>query len=373
MSSSGGGTVGGLAAALAERFPLEWAESWDNVGLIAGEAAAPLAGVFVTLDATAEAVVRAVTSGANVLVTHHPAFLEAPERVTPSAGPEGALEAALRSGVALFHAHTNLDRAPAGADALSRALGLTIAGPLESTPEEIVVVTTFAPPETTDALRAAMSAAGAGRLGEYEACAFAAHGTGYFDARATARPVSSGGAEGVTEVRLEMVVPPSRVGAVLDAARGAHPYEEPLIVATPGRRARGAARLGRVCSWDGGATLGELASHVGRALGVTCRVWGDANHTVERIAVANGSAGSLIGDALRSADTLIAGEVRYHDALAAVASGFCIVEAGHDATEWPLVRVLADAVRDAVSGTATVTEEQPTVGWWTTKESHVER
>ena len=371
MSSEGARSVGELAAALARRFPLEWAEAWDNVGLVAGDPDARVTGVLVTLDATAEAVERARGAGANVLVAHHPAYLQAPERVRVAAGPEGALEAAIRTGVALIHAHTNLDRAPAGAEALSLALGLTVVEPLETSAQDVAVITTFAPAEAAEALRAAMSAAGAGRLGEYESCAFAAGGTGYFEPRVDTRPVVAGDGEGVAEVRLEMVSPPSRVDAVLEAARCVHPYEEPLIIATPGTRARGVARLGRVCTWREGATLGELAAHVGGVLGVSCRVWGDAARRVTRIAVANGSAGSVIGDALRSADTLIAGEVRYHDALAASATGLAIIEAGHDATEWPIVAVLARAVRETVGEALPVIEELPAAGWWTTKEPHV--
>lgn len=373
MSSEPARTIGDLAEALGERFPLAWAESWDNVGLVAGDPVIPLTGVLVTLDATAEAVARAADAGANVLATHHPAYLEAPLRVSPSPGPAGALEASLRRGVALVHAHTNLDRAPEGASALARALGLRDLEPLETSAESVVVVTTFVPPSHVERLRAAMSTAGAGRLGEYERCAFATSGTGFFDARTDASPVLSHGDAGVSEVRLEMVTSPSLAPGVLEAARAAHPYEEPLILALPATRARGAARLGRVGAWRAGGTLAELAEHVGRTLGVRCRVWGDISRTVGRIAVANGSAGSLIGDALGSADALVAGEVRYHDALAAASAGLAIIEAGHDATEWPIVHVLANAVREAVGETVPVTEEPPATGWRTMEEPHVPR
>ena len=65
-----------------------------------------------------------------------------------------------------------------------------------------------------------------------------------------------------------------------------------------------------------------------------------------RVATATGSAGSLVGDALATgAQALVAGEVRYHDALDAVESGLAIIELGHDVSEWPLVGLLADAVR----------------------------
>ncbi len=371
MSSDRPLTVGDLASALDGWFPSQWAEDWDRVGLIVGEPETVTSGILVTLDATAEAVGRAVRCGANVLVTHHPPYLDLPETVAASAGPAGTLEAALRAGVSVISLHTNLDRSPAGASALTDAIGLDTVGPLESAAEAVVLVTTFAPAGAVDDLRAAMASAGAGRLGEYDACAFAGTGTGYFEPRDGARPAVAEGSAGAPEVRLEMIAPPSRAGAVLEATRAVHPYEEPVILAFPCTRARGVARLGRVATWRDGATLGDLAGHVSAALGVSCRVWGDAARPVGRIAVANGSTGSLMADALRQADTLIAGEVRYHDALAAAASGLAIVEAGHDTTEWPLVRVLAEYVRKAVGDAVAVTEEPPAAGWWTMEEPNV--
>lgn len=363
--SSESPTIDIVLHALLDRFPAHWAEEWDRVGLIAGDPAARVTGVLVTLDATAEAIDRACLAGANLLVTHHPPYLDPPEHIVEAPGPAGALEAAVRRGVAIITLHTNLDRSPAGASALSRTLGFDEIGPLEASSEPVVLLVTYAPADAVPALRSAMSAAGAGRLGEYEACAFTVEGRGHFKERAGTRPAVHGSEHGVTEVRLEMVAPPSAADAVLAAARAVHPYEEAVVLAVPSQRMRGMARLGRVCAWDRGGTLGELASHVASTLGVACRVWGEPEHGVARIAVANGSGGSLIPEASASADALICGEVRYHDALAASASGLAIIEAGHDATEWPIVHVLADVVRDVLGTTVPVLEEPPAVGWWT--------
>lgn len=355
-------TVGSLVDALDRAFPVSWAEPWDNVGLVIGEGAAPLRGVLVTMDATAEAVERTAKSGANVLVTHHPPFLDSPQTFGQAPGAAGTLEAALRLGVAVVSLHTNLDRSPQGAEALCATLGLTVQGPLESSTERVAVVVTYAPPEAVEALRNAMASAGAGRVGEYERCAFTAEGTGHFDALESASPVVADGGGGVTEVRIEMVAPAGVASAVVNATRDAHPYEEPVVLAVEGVRARGVARLGRVCSWSAGGTLGELAIHTSNVLGGGCRVWGDPDRPAGRIAVGNGSGGSLIPDAVRAADTLLVGEVRYHDALTAVASGMGIIEAGHDATEWPLVRVLGDAIAEWDPEVRCVIE-QATLGW----------
>lgn len=357
-------TVGAIASALEARFPHAWAEPWDRVGLIAGDPAALVTRALVTLDATAEAVERAHAVGAGVLVTHHPPFLDAPQRVVPASGSAGAFEACLRLGCALIAVHTNLDRAPEGADALPALLGLSIEGPLESGTEEVAVVVTYAPEADADRLVAAMSAAGAGRLGPYEGCAYLGDGAGVFRPLGGARPAVAPKPEGVAERRIEVVCPRDASAQVVEAARAAHPYEEPVVLSFSAERARGTVRLGRICRWSGGRTLGELAAHVASTLRTPVRVWGTAARRVETIAVANGSGGSLIRDALRAAaDVLVTGEVRYHDALDAASAGLAVIEAGHDATEWPLAGVLARAVRDAVPGGFEVLTEEPRTAW----------
>ena len=166
------------------------------------------------------------------------------------------------------------------------------------------------------------------------------------------------------EERVEMITPRGGGRAVAAAGLGVHPYDEPVITVTPVSLARGVARLGRLCEAEP-LTLADLAERVGERLGVAPRVWGDARKTVARIAISNGSGSSLLGPALaEGADVMVTGEVRYHDALDAAASGLAIIEAGHDATEWPLVGVLADAVRHAL-GTDHVVQAEPRIGWWT--------
>jgi hypothetical protein len=89
----------------------------------------------------------------------------------------------------------------------------------------------FVPSDALDAVRDALFAAGAGRIGEYERCSWYAEGTGTFLAGDTASPtVGEGGREErVRELRLETVYPVEREGEVVRALRAAHPYEEPAF------------------------------------------------------------------------------------------------------------------------------------------------
>jgi hypothetical protein len=89
----------------------------------------------------------------------------------------------------------------------------------------------FVPPEALEALRDALFAAGAGRIGGYARCSWYAEGTGTFLGGADTSPAlgEPGREERVRELRLETVFPAERQEDVLAALRSAHPYEEPAF------------------------------------------------------------------------------------------------------------------------------------------------
>jgi hypothetical protein len=89
----------------------------------------------------------------------------------------------------------------------------------------------FVPREALDDVRAAVFAAGAGRIGEYEHCSWYTAGTGTFLGGEGTSPTigERGREERVAELRLETVFPEERQDAVVAAIRAAHPYEEPAF------------------------------------------------------------------------------------------------------------------------------------------------
>lgn len=359
-----------IERAIARRFPPERAESWDRVGLLTGDPDREVTGVALALDPTRAAIASAVEMGANVLVTHHPAFLGSPPAVLAGGGPGGVVFAALDAGVALINAHTNLDRDAAAQALLPAALGLEPLRALETAPMEMAVVTVYVPEDDAERLVAAMREAGAGRIGDYEGCSFTAAGVGAFVPGPSSRPAvgQPGQPSSASEARVEMVCPRAAVARVIAAAASTHPYEEPLVTASDVLIARNASALGMVCEAPRDLTLRGLATVAGATFNVTTRVWGDPDQPVRTLVTATGSAGSLVPVVAASgAQALVAGEVRYHDALEAVANGVAVLELGHDVTEWPLVGLLHKTVAsipgidaDAVHMLAA------TPGWWTT-------
>lgn len=125
-----------LEGLLFSAFPREQAEPWDHVGLSVGDPDAEVHRVLVALDATIDSIRSAHDRGCNVLVTHHPVYLDAPSAFSPAPGPgtpapAAALWAAIELGVAIVSMHTNLDRSPAARTEICGALGLRPLASLE--------------------------------------------------------------------------------------------------------------------------------------------------------------------------------------------------------------------------------------------------
>lgn len=132
-------TIGQLEAALLSHFPSSDAEAWDRTGLIVGDPSATVSKVAVALDPTVSAIKEAANRGANVLVTHHPPFLDNPDTFKPAesvAQVSGAgVWTAVSNGVALMCFHTALDVSIPAQKMLPDILGLTQTGVLDKIPQ----------------------------------------------------------------------------------------------------------------------------------------------------------------------------------------------------------------------------------------------
>ncbi len=130
-----GFTVGELESALFIRFPADTAEDWDVCGLSVGDRAAPVHRIALALDSDFDAVHAAAEVGCDVLVTHHPVYLDPPLRIGPPSPAMGDAAAATfeaaRRGIALLAYHTCLDRALCAQRMLPRRLSLHYLHPLE--------------------------------------------------------------------------------------------------------------------------------------------------------------------------------------------------------------------------------------------------
>lgn len=91
-------------------------------------------------------------------------------------------------------------------------------------------------------------------------------------------------------------------------------------------------------------TAKAFAAHVARTLDTTVRYNG--TDSVRRVAVCGGGGGDFIAACYGLADAYVTGEVKHHEWLAA-AERITVVEAGHYATEVPVVRTLCQWIKEA--------------------------
>lgn len=333
-----------------EKFaPFYLAADWDNIGLLLGDRVASVQRIMTCLTVTPEVAREAIESKAHLIVTHHPILFRPIQRLTTDT-PEGRMLLSLiQAGVAVFSPHTAFDNTAGGInDALASRLGLVDVGPLrsrEGSPQCKIVV--FVPEADLARLSDAMFQAGAGHIGEYSECSFRIAGTGSFFASDAANPTIGlkGRREEVSEWRLEMICPESRLQAVTAAMHQAHSYEEPAYDVYPLQpRTFGEGRLGRLSS---ALDLSQLAQKAKNALKAKqVQVVGDSNRSIERVAIACGAGGEFLMDAVRAkADVLVTGEARFHDCLAAQAHGLALALPGHFATERFGVEELAERLQ----------------------------
>lgn len=350
-------TVSSFLTELAAVAPFAKAASWDAVGLQIGDPEAEAGTVAVCHEVTETAV--AATAGVDLLIAYHPLLFRAATTFVAGASPSGRAFRLAASGTALAVVHTAFDVAPGGAsDSLAAALGLrdvTGFGPLW--PAGTVKIATFVPGDAADRVEAAMAAAGAGVIGAYRGCSFRTDGIGSFMPGDTANPVigSVGILNRVEEQRVEMIAPAGRRDAVVAALVAAHPYEEPAYdVFDVSSNAAMGGRVGTVEA----TTTKSLAAVAGSVLGAPPRWSGPADRVVRRVAVVPGSGATFIPEAAAVADVLVTGDVRHHEARAALDAGLAVIDAGHVPSERPGIDALYAAVARMAPG-ATRIEDDP--------------
>lgn len=351
-------------------FPREAAEPWDAVGTVCGDPVDPVRRVLLAVDPVRAVVDEAVGWPADLLVVHHPLLLR-PVHGVPATTPKGrVVQDLVRNRVALHVCHTNADSVRGGvSEALAQALGLTDLRPILPHPDgQLDKLVVFVPPESADAVRDAVTAAGAGAIGDYDRCTFTSVGTGSFRPLPGASPSVGevGKVEQVPEVRLETVLPRLRRTAVIEALRAAHPYEEPAfdliaLADLPGER--GSGRVGRLRE---PTTLGDFARRVVTALPATSsavRVAGAADRPVEWVAVCGGSGDFLLDEVRGSgADVYVTSDLRHHPV-----SEFrehahddprtpALVDVPHMAAEWTWLPRLADRLHRELNETGGLAE-----------------
>ncbi len=197
-----------------------------------------------------------------------------------------------------------------------------------------------------------MAQAGAGVIGDYEACSFQTEGRGTFRGVKGATPFigTRDMLERVPEIRLEMRVPNWKLSGVLAAMKATHPYEEVAYDVYDLANESGDYGAGIIGDVRPPVTLRMFLSRIRRMLGVPAlRYTGNLRLKVKRVAVCGGSGSDLLSVALREgADAFVTADVKYH-AFGDSDGGLALIDAGHFETEVPVVGRVVDYLKKEIA------------------------
>ena len=108
-----------------ELAPLQYAEDFDNVGLLVGDDNTEVSGVLVALDTLEDTVDEAIAKSCNLIVSFHPIIFSGLKKLTGETYVERVVLKAIKHDIAIYASHTALDNVKNGVSGkICEVLGL---------------------------------------------------------------------------------------------------------------------------------------------------------------------------------------------------------------------------------------------------------
>lgn len=331
-------------------------ESYDNAGLLVGEPNMECTGVLVTLDITEAVIQEAIAHGCNLIVAHHPIIFSGLKRLTGANYVERTVMLALRENVALYAAHTNLDNVADGVNhKIAERLGLINTAILSPKHQLLKKLAVYTPDSHVELVRDALFMAGAGAIGQYDACSYNTTGIGTFRGQEGTNPFigQPGELRKEAETKIEVIFPSWTEGELLAAMREAHPYEEvayDILQLDNAHQLVGSGMIGILPTPMEGM---DFLHMVKEKMATACiRYTPLPNRLITKVAVCGGAGSFLLPTAMRAgADIFITADYKYHQFFDADGS-ITIADIGHYESEQFTIQLIADKLREKFSNFA---------------------
>lgn len=89
--------------------PVNYAEKWDNVGLLVGDDSIDVKRIMIALDPSKDVIDQAIEQGCNMIITHHPLIFSPMKRITTDDFIGRRIVSMIKHGIAYYAMHTNMD------------------------------------------------------------------------------------------------------------------------------------------------------------------------------------------------------------------------------------------------------------------------
>ena len=302
-----------------EQFaPLTLQESYDNAGLLIGDAANDCTGALITLDVTENVLEEAISKKLNLIISHHPLIFGGLKKITGTNATERITMKAIKNDIAIYAIHTNLDNVIDGVNAMiCEKIGLKQIKPLAPGQKQLRKLITYCPVDHAEKIRDAIFEAGAGHIGNYDSCSFNGEGTGTFRALEGANPFVGEINElhREPEIRIESIFPFYLENKIIQALLSAHPYEEvayDIYTLENKNQQTGAGMKGILEHPLPKMAFLQLLKEQFKT--ETIRYSDFNDKPIRSVAVCGGAGSFLIQKALSAGvDAFITGDIKYHD------------------------------------------------------------
>lgn len=94
--------------------PVEFAENYDNVGLLVGNKNKEIEKVLITLDADEEVIDDAQKNGCDLIISHHPLIFTPIKKITEDNSTSKCIITLIKNDISLISMHTNFDSVNSG-------------------------------------------------------------------------------------------------------------------------------------------------------------------------------------------------------------------------------------------------------------------
>lgn len=321
-------------------------ESYDNAGLITGNANWECSGIICSLDAIEEVVKEAIVKKCNLIVAHHPIIFTGLKKINGNNYVERTIITAIKNDIAIYAVHTNLDNILNGVNGqIATMLGLKNVSILQQKENTLKKLFTFVPVDKAEKVRQALFEAGGGHIGNYSECSFNTEGMGTFKAGNDTQPYVGKKNElhAEKEIKMEVVFPAYLESTILKALLDTHPYQEVAFDVIP---------LSNAHAGLGAGIIGELPNAVDEKVFLNLlkevfkvpfiRHTSFLNKPISSVALCGGAGSFLIFRALAAkADIYISADFKYHEFFNADKK-MLIADIGHYESEQYTINLLQE-------------------------------
>lgn len=335
---------------LEQLAPKWYQEDYDNSGLLLGNQDTPVSGILVSLDCIENVVDEAIREKCNLIVAHHPIIFKGLRKLTGSTYIERTVIKAIKADVAIYAIHTNLDHVMSGVNKkIGERLGARNIRILKPKIGTLLKLVSFVPPESKDAVLAALYRAGAGQIGDYKDCSFQITGEGTFTPGEQSNPYLGKPlvAERATEVRLEVILPIDKKTNILHALRTAHPYEEVAFYLSMLENENQEVGAGMIGDLPQALAPQEFLNRLKQIMQTACiRYTTPTSSLVKRVAWCGGAGSFLLAAAKAGgADVFVSADFKYHEFFDADGA-IMIADIGHYESEQFTKELLMEVLKE---------------------------